>query len=168
MVDGFDAPPVRQAGQPVEQATANKVCRREDWQDRLARFVAMGAKRAFDFGAHDCCLAACGAALAMTGTDLAAAWRGYRGPDAAARLLAEHGGVAGIAEAVAAQFGIAEVPPAFARRGDIVVVAHSDVEGSSKQSLGFVGLDGRTVYVPQAVGWRRLPVASAVRAWQVG
>lgn len=51
----------------------------EDWHARLAAYVFDAGRTPFAYGSHDCALFAAGAVEAMTGTDLAAGWRGiYR------------------------------------------------------------------------------------------
>jgi hypothetical protein len=53
--------------------------RRPDWRSRLDQYLAACARRKFDAGRHDCALFAAGAVEAVTGTDLAAEYRGrYR------------------------------------------------------------------------------------------
>ncbi len=111
--------------------------RREDWPERLNALVEERRRTAFAWGTHDCILFAADAVAAMTGRDPAAAWRGaYADAEGAARIIrlaarrarrASHmgeGGCAargGIEEVLRAALG-APIMPAFAQRGDVVLV----------------------------------------------
>jgi hypothetical protein len=103
---------------------AKKSERFENWPERLNALIALRCSRPFAWGEHDCALFACDAVLAMTGADPAAWFRGrYRTRRGAYRLLKTFGG-AGLAatwEKIAAQRGLPEIAPAFARRGDVLL-----------------------------------------------
>jgi GTPase len=67
--------------------------------------------------------------LALTGTDIAAEFRGkYDDEIGAYRVLKDHadGTLAATAEKVAAQFAMPEVPPLHAQRGDVGIIAVRD------------------------------------------
>ncbi len=139
--------------------------RYEDWPARLGDALAAAADRPSEFGHHDCCLAVADVVLAITGTDLAADFRGYEGEAAALAVLRDHGGVIGIAEAMAARHGIPEVPPGLAQRGDVVIVK----DGQGRDTLGIVDLTGaRALAVSDTGGWASRSVACIERAWRIG
>ena len=137
----------------------------EDWPARLGDALAAASRRRFEYGKHDCCLAAVDVVLAITGTDLAADFRGYKGAAAAAKVLRKHGGVAGIAEAIAKRHLIPEVHPGLAQRGDVVIV-----EAAGRPALGIVDPTGREVVVAhrRRRGWATRPVGCVERAWRIG
>lgn len=98
---------------------------------------------------------------AITGEDLAKPYRGYRSQAQALRLLQRCGGVAGIAEAVAAQYSIPEIAPLSAQRGDVCLfdIGRGD-------TLGICA--GEHIYAPGNEGLIAFPVSRAVRAWRIG
>ena len=136
----------------------------EDWPARLGEALAAAAGRPFEFGRHDCCLAVGDVILEITGTDLAAGFRGYEGERQAAKVLEKHGGVTGIATAIAKRHRIPEVHPGLAQRGDVVIV---DKDGD--EALGIVDPTGRQVMAAaRAGGWATRPAACIERAWRIG
>jgi hypothetical protein len=138
--------------------------RAESWPEFLAAFIEARKCRAFEWGAHDCALFACDAVLEMTGVDLAEDFRGqYSDAVSALRVIRRTAlGVGELAENLAANFGIAEVPPALARRGDIVLF-----DGEHGETLGIVALDGCHVLAPAEDGLDTRPLAIATRAWRI-
>jgi len=67
--------------------------RKETWPTDLADFIESRKDTPFQWGIHDCTLFAADAALAMTGTDLAASYRGtYDSEIGAARIIVAAGG----------------------------------------------------------------------------
>ena len=142
--------------------------RYENWPQLLTAAIAERADRPFAFGRHDCCLAACALVKAMTGTDLARGLRGYRSAKGARGKLDAGGGVVGLVNAVAERFAVEPVAPAFAQRGDVVVVrAPVGLDGEEGDALGVVDLTGLAVLVPAPVGWARAPIAAARLAWRI-
>lgn len=93
--------------------------RHPDWENRLSEYLASMAGVSFNYGQADCALFAAGAVQAMTGDDPAKAFRGkYKSMAGSVRALKDIG--AGTLEAtISAMFS--EIPPAFARRGDLVM-----------------------------------------------
>lgn len=127
-----------------------------DWQSRLQALVSARLCAPFAWGSNDCCLFACDAALALTGSDPAAKERGtYTTERGAARLLAKLGGVRGIG---AARFG-EEIAPALAQVGDIGVVM-----AGGRESLAVCG--GQHWTAPGEQGLEVLPIDAAVVAWR--
>lgn len=94
--------------------------RREDWPLRLNAWLDSIRARPFEWGRHDCVLAAADAVEMMTGRDPAAAFRGgYASRKEAVLVLAEHGGLAAM---VSAALGAPLATPRLAQRGDLVLV----------------------------------------------
>lgn len=132
-----------------------------DWPDRLAAALEAARETPFHWGAHDCWLAAADVVLAVTGRDPAAADRGtYTSEEAAEARLALSGGLESHVAAALAGIGAADVPPAFAQRGDVVLVAIAN------QLLVGVVADHR-VAVTGAERMQFVPPALALRAWAV-
>lgn len=92
----------------------------------------------------------------MTGVDPAREFRGRYFTRAKGRsMLAARGGMAAIAEA----YGMPEILPGKAARGDVLLLARS--------RLGLVGLDGRSVLVVAGEGLVGVPCWNALKAWKV-
>jgi len=138
--------------------------RYEDWPERLFAVVETSRSRAFAWGSHDCALFACDCVLAITGTDPAAWFRGrYRAKRKGYALLKRFAGGGGLSatwEKIAAAHGYAEIAPAFAGRGDIVLL--DTVMG---EALG-VSL-GLTIAAAGPEGLEFLPLAVARRGWRI-
>jgi hypothetical protein len=138
--------------------------RRGDWPGRLAAAIEAGRKTGFVWGENDCCLFAAGVVLAMTRYDPARGMRGYTTEAGAKTKLKQHGGVAAIAADGAMRYGWPEIPPATARRGDVVLV-----EDANGPALGVVDLSGRWVLQPAVRGLAARPLVPAgLRAWRIG
>lgn len=128
-----------------------------DWVFRLEVFLRAQQRRRFRYGEFDCCLFVCGAIQAMTGTDIAAGFRGrYETRAAGRRLLAAAGGV----EALARGAGMREVAPAMASRGDVAHVRWG--------ALGLVALNGRKVLGPAEIGLVEMEIPAGGRIWRIG
>jgi Domain of unknown function (DUF6950) len=127
-----------------------------DWATRLEAFLGSGPAREFRYGEFDCCLFVCDAIYVMTGADPAELFRGrYSNRRQARKLLARAGGVA----AVAARYGLPEIPVPLAGRGDVLLMKPS--------ALGLVALNGRDALVLTDAGIGRRAAAGALRAWRV-
>lgn len=140
--------------------------RRLDWQSAFAAFLRSHEHSEFRLGTLDCCLFPADGVLALTGVDLAAGFRGrYRTPFGALRCLRAASEIATVAcamEQAAKSHGMPEIAPAFAQRGDLVLV-----EREGEQSLGLVALDARRIAVIGDHGFVYLPRRRASRAWRV-
>jgi len=90
--------------------------RREDWPLRLNDVIEAARGRPFDWVTHNCATFCAAGVAAMTGEDLAPAFAGLHAsaPDAARASTR-------LADEVTARLG-APVAPAWARRGDVVLV----------------------------------------------
>ncbi|MBY6138521.1 hypothetical protein KUV26_03655 [Leisingera daeponensis] len=130
-----------------------------DWRVRLGAYLARVAHLPYRPGQHDCALFAAGAVQAMTGTDLAAAWRGrYRRlEDGQAALQAA--GFASHVDLAASLFP--EVVPSFAQAGDVAVF---EADGAG-QALGIV--QGGAAYVLRPEGLALVSRLHMQRAFRV-
>ena len=140
--------------------------RRSDWQRALDEFLRAHETRRFEYGHWDCCLFVCDAIVEMTGTDLAASYRGkYATRAGAMRAIADQLGVASVemvAKNAAAVHGMPEVPVGRAQRGDMVLMKRG-----RDFALGLVALNGMEVIVTSKQGLWRLPLSCAVKVWHV-
>lgn len=123
---------------------------------RFDALVAQRMREPFAWGAHDCCLFAADAVLALTGQDHAAGLRGtYTDAMGAVRVLQQLGGL----RAVAGRVG-PRVAPLGARVGDVGLVAHADRELLAV-CVGDVWL------APGPHGLGATPLGDAICAWSV-
>jgi hypothetical protein len=140
--------------------------RKPDWQTQLQQFLLRSLSARFAYGQLDCCLFVADAVLAMTGTDIAATFRGrYHSREEALALCESYGGKRSVRSLVSkalAEQELAEIPVTRAQRGDIVLVRRS-----KDWSLGFIGLSGQEIMAAAEEAYLRLPLPLAVRAWRV-
>lgn len=134
--------------------------RLEDWPSRLTAAVDAARGKPFSWGSHDCILFAADCVAAMTGTDLAAAFRArYATRDEAYAVLAELGG--GVENAITQALGRS---PAnnwrMAQRGDVVVV-----DAPTGTAAGIVV--GNRIAVPEPRGLAFLPLSAARCYWRI-
>lgn len=116
--------------------------RRNDWDQRLAFFLACQAKTLFAWGEHDCCTFAAGAVYAMTGKDPIAEFRGRYSTQRGAVLALKRYGGGDLESTIDAKFSERKI--GFARRGDLAFVARKNdglgcvgvVTGSDAQFVG--------------------------------
>jgi hypothetical protein len=139
--------------------------RPEGWEGRLSAALAAGHGRAWRWGAHDCVGFAFAAARAMLGGPTA--WdpwaEPYASAVASARLVRRGGGLVAMLDR-----GAAQIPPAFAMRGDVVVTAGGlgRVASDGKYVVGVVS--GPLIWVANMPGGLlALPLAAAAHAWPV-
>lgn len=138
------------------------------WEKSLHEFIDLRAGTPFVFGRNDCCLFSCDAIKAITGTDIAAEFRGkYTTQLGALKAIKEITGgstVENVADYVTQQFEMKELPTVlFAQRGDVVLF-----DGEEGPALGIVYLDGRNAVFVGEAGLRKIAVSKCRRAWQVG
>lgn len=138
--------------------------RRNDWAERLARYLSTAARRRFEWGEHDCALFAAGAIQALREVDVANDLRTYRSEHGAARVLAANDcdGVEQIADKIAAEYGFEEIPVLRAQRGDVVV---ADLEAGP--TLGVVDMTGRRAVFAAEKGLAHLELRYCRRAWRI-
>ncbi|TZG25573.1 DUF6950 family protein [Sphingomonas montanisoli] len=134
--------------------------RRVDWEHRLADYLDSVRAKRYAFGSHDCLTHAANAVKAMTGADYARGLRRkYRSMASGIRLLREIG-YDSIPALVTAKLGD-PIPPALARRGDIVLF-----EGSTGVAMtDFAYFVGNVAGEPD--GLVRVPRAQWESAWRV-
>lgn len=132
------------------------------WRARYDALFDRIRRRPFAYGEHDCALGLAAAAVeAVTGADVAAAYRKrYHSRIGALRVL-RNDGFANLADAVAAL--LPEIEPARARRGDIAAIPD---DGPFGHSLGVV--DGERVFVLRETGLGTVDRAVMTRAFRVG
>ena len=98
----------------------------------------------FEWGACDCCSAACTVFARLWGFDPMEHVRGYRGPLQAARLMRSHGGLAALAEASAVRMGLRAghaigglaITPAAARHSALLICIEPGL-WAGKSKFGF-------------------------------
>ncbi len=132
-----------------------------NWPELLAGKIDDARNLPFVWGENDCCLFAAHCVEIITGIDLAGDYRSYETKADALRLLKKYGGVARIAEVIAKEYSIPEVPALYAQRGDVCLF---DIGGGD--TLGVVA--GEHIFAPGQDGLVGLPVLQAVRAWRIG
>ncbi len=150
------------------------LARHEQWEAKRHHSIEAHKAKPFAWGEHDCALSVCNHVQAMTGIDLAAAFRGqYESEDAAlaamGRICRDATTLEHVVEQLAAQRGIPEIKPLHAQRGDVVLLDNpSPSTGLNRQALGIVHLNGRHVVVTGPDGLRLLRLAHVRRAWRIG
>ncbi len=125
-----------------------------DWETRLAGYLESVLHAPHAYGQHDCALHGANAVLAQTGVDHGAPFRGrYSTATGSVRALRKYG--AGTLEATFDRH-LDEVPPALARRGDLVLA-----QGSVGVCIG-----GEAMFASEQ-GLIRIARADWARAWRV-
>jgi hypothetical protein len=141
------------------------------WERNLYGWQRGAEGRAFAWGTFDCCIATAEAVQAVTGLDLAAAFRGgYTDEAGALQTIAALTGGAGTVEELAEHFarehGFAEILPTMATRGDAALV---QVQADGPAMLAVFACDPRSVAcVAEKNGFFLLPAKYAARAWRIG
>ena len=105
-----------------------RVRRKEDWLQNLNSFIEERRHKPFSFGEQDCCLFACDAVKVMTGTDLGADFRGYKGKRETLEILKQYKeDVKTIAEIVTDKYNIKENKNINrTHKGDLVLLKNND------------------------------------------
>lgn len=135
--------------------------RREDWPERLHETVAAARTAPYRLGRHDCLRFTCQCIAAMTGEDFWPRFSGYKTRRQALATIAKI--APSLAEAVTRVLGCAPLPPAAARRGDVLLYADDGGEhlgvclGAEVAVLGEAGL-----------AWLRLDHPGLRHAWRIG
>lgn len=131
--------------------------------EKLNVFLAQYANKGFVTGVNDCALFVSDWALALTGEDLAAPFRGRYKTDLGSARLIKKLGYKGLEDLVYREFDrIAKrrKSPLMAQRGDVAWVI-----GPQERVCGIVGAGG--VLVLGVTGLVSLPLSSIVCAWGV-
>lgn len=135
------------------------LARKGDWQTALSAYIAECEGRPFAWGSHDCAMFAAGAVLAMTGTDIAAEFRGRYSTEAGSvRALKRYGH--GTLEATL-DAKLPAVPIGFARRGDLVMRDEAVGVAMGPFALFAGEAEGRPALV-------RVPRSEWRNAWSAG
>ena len=135
--------------------------RPQDWPDRLVAYLAQCRPLGFAWGTHDCASFAAGWVQAVHGFDPLDGIRGTYASEAEYEaLLQEWGGLGALLDQIAAIHELPECPPAFARRGDIVLAMVGNMEG-----LGIMDAVNVAVVGPDRM--RLAPRSAILRAWVV-
>ena len=129
--------------------------RLEDWPERLAAYVDAHRDTPFRWGQNDCATFAAGAVEAITGhpmeVPIVESAQDY------ARFVADLGA---LREHAADHLGAPLASPAFARRGDVVLML---LDG--RETLGVcIGVEAAA---PGASGVLTVPMSAASAAWRV-
>jgi hypothetical protein len=146
------------------------------WPELLHDYIERKRYAPFVWGKNDCCLFACDAVFEMTGFDLAIDFRdAYDSALSAVRAMrkfvaADSGKgspetdhlVGALAEKIAAQHSIQEIPVLMAQRGDVVLLL-----AERGESLGIVGLRGHIAHAPGPAGIVDVPLSQCVKAWRI-
>lgn len=140
--------------------------RRPDWQSRLAEFLVSHRQNHFSYGTWDCGLFVADAIQVITGTDLAAPFRGkYSSLSQVRKAIRDYTGspsVRALAERIATEHQMRGVSIRRARRGDLVLLKRP-----RDYSLGLVDLNGKQIIVVFDRGLTRLPLTDAFLAWRI-
>jgi uncharacterized protein DUF6950 len=140
----------------------------QNWNSLLPSHTsANGRGKKFVWGAFDCALAACDSIKAITGVDPGENYRGKYSTAAEASAVIAQAGFATLgdfAAKVAAEYGMQEIGPRQARRGDLVFVNNRTPQGA----LGIVDLTGRRAACAAEHGRLLIPMGRWKRAWRVG
>lgn len=129
------------------------------WTAAFSRYIQQAMAVPFDFGQNDCATFAAGDVLAITGQDVRPViWSDKR---TAARALKKLGSLAEAVDLALPRLA----SPAFAWRGDIVLVA-ADAMGSDGPCLAVADAD--RWWAPSANGLASGPVSACLMAWGVG
>ena len=142
--------------------------RKHDWELHLHEYELSKRGLPFRWGDNDCALFVCDGIHALTGVDVGGEFRGKYSSLASAIVTIREvtGGtsVENVAEHIASQYGLAELPTVkYAQRGDAVLF-----DGAEGPALGLVYFNGTHAMFVGPEGLRRVPVKSCRRAWRIG
>jgi len=160
---------ITQMAPAAASAVHTGLARQKHWATRsYHEFLLARARMPFAWGSNDCALFAADGICAMTGIDIAAAFRGqYDDETSAAAAIARIAGGSTVADAAAwcaAQHGLGEWPHRLrAQRGDLVVF-----ENGGRLIAGLVHLSGAHLVSVSESGLVRVPVSRIQRSWHVG
>src|ERR1017187_6391175 len=90
-----------------------------NWRIPLAQQFEQGKSRTFAWGTFDCAMFACDCVFAQTAEDPAIEFRGKYANEAEPQAL---GSLTELAERITAKFGMSEIAPGHAGRGDLVLI----------------------------------------------
>lgn len=119
--------------------------RQADWAYKLGEFVNSIHTTPFAYGTYDCGILAAGCIRALTGIDAMPSMTYSTALEAAQECQRICGSpyLDDLVASLAEQYGWTEVKPAFAHRGDLVVIGAKD-----QTRLGVVSLHGTHIMTP--------------------
>jgi len=130
------------------------------WEAALAEYIAAKRDEPFVWGRHDCCTFVSGAAIAMTGHDPMAEFRGrYTTRIGSLRALSSIGG-GDLEHVLDAKFDA--IPIGQARRGDFAFAPDAQGRGA----VGIVA--GPFAWFVSEAGLERIAMRQWHKAWSVG
>lgn len=132
--------------------------RRESWPTDLAAFLKERESLPFKWGFHDCCSFAAAAVRVITGRDFLEQYPSYATREEAEAVMADCGGVEGIATACLG----APIAASFAQRGDIVLLQDN---GDAGDALGVCF--GEKSMFAGIKGLRVVGTTHCAKAWRV-
>lgn len=136
----------------------------EHWEDAARAVLAEKDAMPFGYGTHDCCITCADVILAITGTDVAAPWRGYKSKAEIAEVYKKYRGARGVADAITKEYSMPAVAPKKMQRCDALLV-----RTPAGYALGVRDMDEPFALVPAPdVGFARLDLSSVLYAWRVG
>lgn len=147
--------------------------RLEGWERRLFGVIEDARARPYVLGEHDCFRVACRVIEALTGIDRWPEFRGYKTRREALRNIATRG--KSFTEAGDWFFGVPNMPPALARRGDIAAIVtdellknnEGEIVGEYKEHHLAVVMGKQCAgLMDKGLIW--LPTEWALCAWRVG
>jgi hypothetical protein len=144
--------------------------KREHWlTQEFHDFLMARRDIPFAWGTNDCATFCADAIEAITGTDIAAEFRGrYENELGALKAIKAVAGGSTLADAAvfcAQKHGLVEYQfPLLAKRGDLVLVKNGD----GREIAAIVSLDGRYVVSPGDNGLVRFSILDVTRAWGLG
>lgn len=141
-----------------------RLIRKENWPILLENEIKKHVSTTFKYGKHDCCYAVNKCVTAMTGINAASMFRKFASAKESLLMREEFGDICGIAEFIAKEFNLREIPILKATAGDLVVIK----DPLNEECLGIVGLDGRNVYTAaKPKGWISFPLSLSIKAWRI-
>lgn len=139
------------------------MARFEAWERRLNAAIDKYRRLTHQWGVRDCALFAAECVHALTQKDPAARWRrAYSDEAGALRIIAAHGGMAGLVEAGLADAGLVcdRIERNFAQRGDLCLM-----ESEGNPALGVC--IGAEVVGMSPEGLARRPLREAATVWAI-
>ena len=137
------------------------IIRRDDWEERLVKYVNTRLESRFVWGKFDCVKFAAGAVKAQTGLNVLKSIGTYN-TSAGKALLTKYNGLFNATTECLSKFPIQSVKPTRANRGDVVGFYNDDKE----EQIGIVW-DVGSIVTPAKIGLAYSPMSLAVKCWSV-
>ena len=136
-----------------------------NWESLLAKFLSSRRTAPYAWGTNDCCTFSADAIQAMTGTDIAADFRGYTdevGAYAAIKKVCNGVSASDAVSYCATKYGLVERSNAkFASRGDLLLVSNAGTI-----IVGILDTHGKASCVTDK-GLAQFPISDITAAYQV-